>query len=272
MSTWASLIEWAIHYGVPRAEAEMLACDVAGQNRAWLLAHRDGTPPPHQEEQFRAMIRRRGRGEPLPYIIGNQQFYGLTFRVTPATLIPRPETELLVEQFLAIEPSLPLGPIADVGTGSGCILGAGIAYCGRFGIGTDISPDALEIAAENWRSIGLSDRTLPVVGDFLAPFAFTSLAAVLCNPPYVAPGDPRLDPAVALHEPAVALYSEGEGLEATRRVIAGAATTLVPNGRLFLEIGVGMANAVSALLTGWHDVTIHPDLAGIPRVAVARLR
>jgi release factor glutamine methyltransferase len=276
MSSWDSLVRQAaerlgpVAGSVARREAETLACHIARRNRAWLLAHGPDAVPADSEGLFQELLTRRAAGDPLPYVIGSQEFYGLSFRVTPATLIPRPETELLVERFLALEPDIPAGSIADIGTGSGCILGACLTHCRRAGIATDISADALAVAASNWRALGLAGRAFPVLGDFLSPLRPASLAAILCNPPYVAPGDPRLDPAVARYEPAVALYSGDDGLAATRQVISGAPATLLPGGVLLLEIGIGQADAVATLLAGWRDVAITPDLAGIPRLATAQ--
>ncbi|MEP0767649.1 MAG: peptide chain release factor N(5)-glutamine methyltransferase [Fimbriimonadia bacterium] len=251
-------------------EAEVLAAHVLGMSRSLLLAHMDDVPPPETVTRFYDLVARRAVGEPLPYILGYREFYGRRFRVTPATLIPRPETELLVDRFLKLEPALPSGPIADVGTGCGCILACALLPNGRIGIGTDLSDAALQAAAENLAQHGLSCRTVLVQTDLLRGVRNDSLAAVLANLPYVAEGDPRLEAQVAEWEPPLALYSGLDGLSLIRRLLPQAAAALKPGGALILEVGIGQADEVARLLSEWHDLTVLDDLAGIPRVVSAR--
>lgn len=253
-----------------RLEAEVIAAHVLGTSRSLLLAHMDDIPPREAVACFRAMVARRATGEPLPYILGYREFYGRRFRVTPETLIPRPETELLVDHFLELEPHLPSGPVVDVGTGCGCILACALIPTRRVGIGTDVSSEALAVAADNLLQHGLQHRSWLVRADLLDGVRSQSLSAVLANLPYVAELDPRLEPQVARWEPPVALYAGRDGLALIRRLIPQAAVALKPGGALLLEIGIGQADEVAEMLSGWHDVVVLNDLAGIARVISGR--
>jgi release factor glutamine methyltransferase len=252
-----------------RLEAQVMAAHAAGRTRSWLIAHGREIPTDGQRRSFDTLLVRRARGEPLPYITGTKEFFGLSFRVTPAVLIPRPETELLIERFLEIEPHLPPGSIADVGTGSGCILGACLRATQRWGYGTEVAPDALQVAVGNWRALGLEGRAHGVLSDLLACARRQSVAAVLANLPYVVRGDPRVEPGVARHEPPDALYSAGDGLTLIRALVLQAREAMKPAGALILEFGIDQDAAMRDLLAGWREVRLHDDLAGIPRFAVA---
>lgn len=277
MSDWDSLIRSAGERLGSLLDAQILAAHVAGKSRSWLIAH--GGDASSGTDALESLVERRAKNEPLPYILGWSEFYGNRIEVTPDVLIPRPETEMIVEAYLGLAPSLPPGPVVDVGTGSGCIMAALIgkddaklAVSGaerlsphrRF-IGIDVSLAALAVAHRNVPTASL------LHADLLSALRPSSMAAVLSNPPYVADEDPRLDADVAAHEPRVALFGGHDGLRFIQRLILSAQGILLPGGALVMEFGIGQANAVRELLSDWADVKILPDLAGIPRVAVARV-
>jgi release factor glutamine methyltransferase len=228
--------------------------------------------------RFRALVDRRAAREPLQYLTGVQEFWSLPFRVTPAVLIPRPETEMLVQTCLSLnERSAPF--IADLGTGSGCI-----AVCvarelpGAAVHATDCSAAALEVARDNAARHGVADRIRFAAGDLYAPLEGLGLEGrldfILCNPPYVAAADlPALQPEVRDHEPRIALSPGDDPQAVHRRLAEGAAHYLRPDGYLLAEIGWCHEEAVRGLYAGREDlrvVEVKTDLAGIPRVVVAR--
>jgi release factor glutamine methyltransferase len=264
VATWQALLSQS---PIDRRESEMLAGAVLGRDRAWLLAHDDDIATPDAEAQFRSWIRRRSSGEPIPYVTGHKEFFGLDIEVTPSVLIPRPETEFVVERFLAIESSLPPGPVVDVGTGSGCILAAALSHSNRFGIGVESEREALTVAVRNWSRLDI--RARPVLGDLLTGFRPNSVAAVLSNPPYIAGNDPNLDPAVAEFEPSRALFAGADGMDVVRQLAQQSSSILLPGGVLVMEFGFGQKAEVVRCLAGWDQVTVTNDLAGIPRVVVA---
>jgi len=220
-------------------------------------------------------VDRRLTHEPIQYIVGEQEFFGLALHVTPAVLIPRPETELLVEAVLGeIDPSANVS-IVDIGTGSGAIAIALAAHRPKARVvATDISQRALDVASGNARLQGLADRIRMVEADLLqgieheAPFD-----VIVSNPPYIpfAHGS-ELHPQVREFEPATALFATGEGLDVYRALIPQACKSLVPAGLLAMEIGYGQQLAITELLKEWATVRFLADLQGIPRVALARRR
>lgn len=259
-----------------RREAELLLRHALGCSSESLLAH---LPEPVNPEAagyfFHLLERRRGR-VPLQYLIGEQEFWGLTFRVTPAVLIPRPETEGVVEAAIARLSDRP-ARLADVGCGSGCIAVALARELPQAQVyATDISPAALAVARENAERHGVAARITFLQGDLLDPLleekGAAALDAVLSNPPYVAEPDLRsLQPEVREHEPRVALAAGPEGLDVIRRLLPAATRLLAPGGYLIIEIAAGMEARVRSLLSAplaWE--TTLPDLSGIPRVLVAR--
>jgi release factor glutamine methyltransferase len=260
----------------PRLTAEVLLAHVLGWDRARVIAHLHDPLAAAARKRFRALVGRRAAGEPLQYLTGQQEFYGLLFRVTPAVLIPRPETEILVERALAL--ARPRGaPVrfADVGTGSGCIA---IAVARELpcatGCATDISAGALAVARENALRLGVRGRVAFVRGDLLACFpARPVFDLILSNPPYVAGTDlAGLPGLVRDHEPHTALLGGESGLEMYRRLILQAAARLANAGHLLLEVGDGQARAVASLIrqAGLVLEEIVEDLQGIPRCLVAR--
>jgi release factor glutamine methyltransferase len=220
------------------------------------------------------LLQRRYRGEPIQYITGETEFYGLPFRVTPDVLIPRPETELLVEKVLASAASFQAPRIVDVGAGSGAIAVALAHHLPCAAItAIDLSPAALTIARQNAALNAVSSRIRFLKGDLLAPVAHEQFEIVVSNPPYVPTTDrPTLSVEVRDHEPALALFAGPDGLDIYRRLIPQAFAALVPGGFLALEIGFAQSPAIADLLasSGFHQIEFLPDLQSIPRVALAQ--
>jgi release factor glutamine methyltransferase len=244
------------------------------RNRAWLLAHDDETAGPAIVAVFRVLIARRRAGEPVQYIVGEAEFYGLPFRVTRNVLIPRPETEHLVEKAIELAGRFVRPRIADVGTGSGAIAVALAARLPQATVtATDRSGAALDLARSNAARNGVGDRIRFLEGDLLAPVAEESFEIVVSNPPYVAAEDrDSLAVEVRDYEPPLALFGGRGGLEIYRRLIPAGFAVIVPGGFLALEIGHGQQEAIGALLaaSGFHAIEFTPDLQGIPRVAAAQ--
>ena len=240
------------------------------RNRAWLIAHWNN-PSSHVAE-FSALIQRRLAGEPIQYITGETEFYGLPFRVTRDVLIPRPETEHLVEKVLELATHFFAPRILDVGTGSGCIavsLAHGIPHAHITAI--DLSASALAIARENAKINGVEVRFIK--GDLLVPVAGERFEIVVSNPPYVASADrDTLSVEVRDFEPALALFAGEDGLEVYRRLIPAAFDALIPGGFVVLEIGYGQEQEIRALLSanGFENIECINDLQGIPRVVCVR--
>jgi release factor glutamine methyltransferase len=244
------------------------------RNTAWLMAHWNN--PTDYGTEFRALIERRRAGEPIQYITGEQEFYGLPFRVTPDVLIPRPETEHLVEKALALAAAFMHPRIVDVGTGSGSIAVALAHELPDAQItAADISAAALEIARGNAERNGVAGRIEFFESDLLAAIAGERFEMVVSNPPYVPAADrDSLSIEVREHEPALALFAGEDGLAIYRRLIPDAFAVLASGGFLLMEIGYGQSQAVAALLTaaGFEQIEFVPDLQGIPRVACGRRR
>jgi release factor glutamine methyltransferase len=262
---------------IARRDAETLLTHILECDRAFLLAHSDDPLCAEHLAQLRALTARRAAHEPLQHLTGQQEFFGLTLRVTPDTLIPRPETERLVEAVLNFVAEKPAPAhslrILDVGTGTGAIPIALAKHMPTAEIvATDISHAALAIARENALRHGLSDRIRFVESDLLIALAGESFDIIVCNPPYVSLDDAStLTPEVRDHEPHLALFAGNDGLEIYRRLIPQAHTALIPGGLLALEIGFGQSLSVRSLLEEhhWHNVRVLDDYAAIPRVVLA---
>jgi release factor glutamine methyltransferase len=260
-----------------RLDAETLLLHVLAQNRAWLLAHIDDAADSETQTTFAELIVRRRAGEPIQYITGRAEFFGLPFAVAPGVLIPRPETEHIVEEVLRLAasfvPSSGLN-IADIGTGSGAIAVALAHALPRCCItATDLSPQALKIARSNAYRNGVADRIEFLEGDLLAPLVGRSFSILASNPPYVPLRDrASLSAEVSEYEPHSALFAAEDGLEIYRRLIPDARVLLVAGGWLVMEIGFGQKAAVEKLLlaSDYSEVHFVPDYQGIPRVAVCR--
>ena len=263
----------ALHHartlGVDRLDAQLLLADLLGQPRSWLLAHDDVLLNTAQSHTLLQQLTRRATGEPLAYVLGHAEFRGLRLQVSPAVLVPRPETEVLVEWALEHLPADTAVDVLDLGTGSGAIALALKQARPRARLcASDASTEALAVARANGQHHGLDVEWLP--GDWWAPLAGRRFALVVCNPPYVAGDDPHLG---ALgHEPRDALTPGGDGLTALRDIVAGAPAHLRPGGWLLLEHGHDQAGAVQALLVaaGFAPSETRADLAGLPRCTGAR--
>ena len=230
-----------------------------------------------QQAAFDALILRRMANEPIQYITGEQEFYGLSLRVTPTVLIPRPETEQLVEAVLAEVKQAGLISalrILDVGTGSGAIAIALAHHLPSARItAVDLSGAALEVAASNAASHALAGRIQFIESDLLEalPHREACFDAIVSNPPYVPTADrASLHPQVRDYEPAAALFAGADGLDVYRRLIPQARSALLPNGLLALEIGHGQRQAIASMLSDWKDLRFLDDLQQIPRIALAR--
>lgn len=256
----------------PRRDAELLLLRVLGRDRAFLLAHPDAELTAEQIAEYNGWLRRRAAHEPVQYILGEQEFYGLTFSVTPDVLIPRPETEHLVETLLMRVRHDQRLRIVDVGTGSGAIA-VSLAHSLPLTLVTalDISEAALAVARRNAEVHGVADRMRFLQSDLLGAVAGERFDAVVSNPPYVAEADREsLEPQVRDFEPAVALFGGPSGIEVHERLIPQAHEALNPGGWLLMEMGMGQRKALARLLSGWDEVSFVDDLQGIPRVACAR--
>ena len=255
-------------------DAEVLLLNTMGISRATLLAHPDREIVPNQQLQYEKTIERRLRHEPVQYILGQQEFYGLDFLVTSAVLIPRPETEHLVEAVLKpLTADNPL-QIADIGTGSGAIAISLAVHLPLARItALDISAEALAVAAANARAHNVADRIRFLHSDLLAALDQRQgiFDAIVSNPPYVAETDrDSLHPQVREYEPDTALFAGKTGLDVYRRLIPEANTALKPGGLLALEIGQGQQDAIATMLHAWQNVSFIKDLQQISRVALAR--
>jgi release factor glutamine methyltransferase len=262
-----------------RLDAEALLLHIIRQhasatNLAWLVAHQGDTAPLDWANAMRALVERRAAGEPIQYITGEMEFYRLPILVNRDVLIPRPETELLVEQALQLAPLFRGPRILDVGTGSGAIaLAIAQEWPEARMTATDISEPALTLARHNAERLGLENRIRFLNGDLLEPVDGEEFEIVVSNPPYVAERDrDSLSIEVRDFEPAQALFAGEDGLDTYRRLIPAAFGALACSGFAVLEIGYGQAEAVRVLLeaAGFKQVEFSADLNGILRVAAAR--
>ncbi len=253
---------------VPRLSAEVLLCHALQRDRAWLYAHPDGELADGACAEYERYLQERLQGKPTQYITRRQEFYGREFLVTPDVLIPRPETEHVVEA--ALEAGRQARDILDVGCGSGAIAVTLSLELGRAVWASDISPAALAVAAENARRLGARVRL--VACDVTEAIAARSLDLVVSNPPYVPlEEEAGLQREVRDWEPRVALFSGPAGLDMYQRLVSDAARVLKPGGWLVVELGFKTAGPVREMLGGaWGEVRILPDLAGFERVLAAR--
>lgn len=255
-----------------RLDAELLLATVLNKPRSYLHAWPELALTEAQARQFAALVARRATGEPMAHILGNREFWSLQLEITPDTLIPRPETELLVELALARIPGEAEWRIADLGTGSGAIALA-IAHerprC-RIDAG-DISAPALTVAGRNAQRLDLRNVRFHR-GAWYAPFAGALFDMIVSNPPYIRTGDPHLHAGDVRFDPHSALVAGADGLDDLRLIVAGAPEHLRPGGWLLVEHGYDQGMAVAQLFTqaGFVEVCTHPDLAGQPRVTVGR--
>jgi release factor glutamine methyltransferase len=255
---------------ITRRDAETLLAHLLAHDRAWVFAHPEAELDSDQIEAFRELTARRAAHEPLQYLTGLQEFYGLPLRVTPDTLIPRPETELLVEAVLTRVPHDRPVTILDIGTGSGAIAIALAHNLSQAVVhASDISPAALEIAHQNAMLNQVEVHFHR--SDLLDELPGIPFDVIVSPPPYIPSTDrPILHPQVRDYEPTNALFAGSDGLDIYRRLIPQAFQALTPNGLLAMEIGHGQQLAIAKLLEGWNNVAFLDDLNHIPRVALAR--
>jgi release factor glutamine methyltransferase len=250
-------------------EARLLLAEATGYSEASVLAHPERELPAAAEAKFRDWAARPARGGPIAYILGAREFYGLPLAVNPAVLIPRPETELLVELALGLEPAA----VLDLGTCSGAVA---LALKRRLPaarvVGVERSASALAVAQRNALKLGLEVELRH--GLWFEPVAGERFDVVVSNPPYVREDDPHLAEGDVRFEPRSALVAGPDGLESIRAIVAGAAAHLRPGGRLLVEHGLGQDAAVRRLLgeAGLEDIATWPDLAGIARVSGGGLK
>lgn len=266
-ATVAEALQQARQLGIDRLDARILLCTVLQRPSSWLLAHdRDALPVDHAE-RFAAWLQRRAQGEPVAYLVGDKEFHGLTLAVSPDVLIPRPDTETLVDwalHCLATEPFVQPPEVLDLGTGSGAIALALKHRHPQANItAVDASPAALAMAQANAQRLNLPLQTL--LGSWFAPVAGRCFDLVVSNPPYIAEGDHHL--ANLTFEPKQALTSGPDGLDDIRLIVAQAPAHLRPGGWLLLEHGWDQAEAVSQLLQGhgFTHVSTRVDLGGQAR-------
>jgi len=255
-----------------RHEAELLLLHVLGRERSWLFAHATDLVDPASGQAFAELLQRRLAGEPVAYLLGRRGFWTLDLAVSPDTLIPRPETERLVELALERLPEATPLRVADLGTGSGAIaLALASERPQARVVATDMSPGALAVAAANARRHGL-DNVAFRHGSWHAPLAGERFDLIASNPPYIASDDPHLARGDLRFEPASALASGRDGLDDIRLIIAGAAAHLLPAGWLLLEHGWDQGAAIRALLAdaGFVEVATEVDLEQRDRVSLGR--
>ncbi len=266
-----------IRAGIPEDEAaldaEVLARQVLECDRATLLTRSRDAIPSAFDRLYNPLIARRAAREPLAYIVGHREFWGMDFEVTPDVLIPRPETELIVEEALAIASRTLTRRIVDVGTGSGCLAVAlAVEFPSARLVATDVSAAALDIAGRNADRHNVGGRISFMQSDLLERVEGTA-QLIASNPPYVPDGDAgALQPEVARYEPRGALYAGADGLAVIRRLLAAAPRCLADDGWLVVEFGFGQDAALRAAAAemGWRVARTRADLQGIPRVAVLR--
>lgn len=261
-----------LHGEYAARDAELLLMHALAVSRASLLANPQRELSQAEEAQFQAMIAERATGKPIQYITGTQEFFGLAFAVDQDVLIPRPETEHLVEAVIAKLPKDRAVKIADVGTGSGAIAVA-LAHSLPLAqvAALDISPAALKVAARNAKAHDVNARVQFVESDLLAVCAGEAFDVIVSNPPYIAESEREgLEVQVREFEPALALFADTTGYEIYERLIPQAWNSLRPGGLLAMEIGFGQSARLAELLQAWQDVEFMNDLQGIPRVALAK--
>lgn len=268
-------LRWAVEQlkdgDSPRADADILLAYVLGRPRSYLLAWPERELSPGQWTAFQALVERRACGEPVAYLTGSREFFGLDLAVSNAVLIPRPETEILVEAALE---RLPAGPcmVADLGTGSGAIaLAIAQARPDARVVAVDASPQALEVARTNAERLGLRNVELRE-GDWCKGLADERFDMIVSNPPYIRKDDPHLAQGDLRFEPAMALASGADGLEAIRAIVACTPAHLSPGGWLLFEHGFDQAEAVAGLMrtAGLIGIETLRDLFGHGRVTLGR--
>lgn len=260
----------------PARQAASLLALAIKRDRTFLIAHPEYELTTDEQRLFDGFLERRAGREPLQYIRGTQEFYGLEFDVGPDILIPRPETEILVEKAIDLIGELPASRVCEVGVGSGCIS-VSILYQVRnaFAVGLDISDAALKMTAHNAEKHSVSDRLKLLRSDVFEALTAEKFDLVVSNPPYIPKIEyDHLQPEVRDFEPVSALTDDGDGLSIIGKIVYRSPHHLSSEGLLLMEIGFGQAEKVSEMFDHdiWNDVEIIPDLQSIPRVVMAQLR
>lgn len=275
--TIGSILKWSEQYfgshgaETPRLDAEVLLSYLLGQKRIFLYVHFDQPLTAEELARYREMVKRRAAGEPVAYICGEKEFMGLTFKVTPAVLVPQPDTETLVEAVIERLKGKEGARIADVCTGSGAIALALAHYLPESSVtATDISSDALEIAKQNAEALGLSERVQFFEGDLLAPLSGETFDAIVSNPPYIPGVDIEGLPREVRAEPRIALDGGADGLDFYRRLVHESAALLKDGGFLAVECGDTQAGAIAEMAKGggFGRTEIVHDLSDKERVVV----
>ncbi|MGO9210900.1 MAG: peptide chain release factor N(5)-glutamine methyltransferase [Terriglobales bacterium] len=258
--------------GSPRMNAETLLMFVLNSDRAYLYAHPEYELTADEQARYDEAIAERSTGRPAQYITGHQEFWGMDLIVSPAVLIPRPETEHVIETVLELARAKHAHRIVDVGTGSGCIaLALAMEMPWARVEAVDISPPALEVARANAARLQLDHRIIFQQRDLLAGAPADAYDFVVSNPPYVPESEPeQAQREVREFEPKMAVFAGENGLEVYRRLAPQARAALKPSGWLVVEIGHSLAAAVHELVKDWAEVRVTPDLQGFPRVVAAR--
>lgn len=280
--TIGRILKWTEQYfeqkGVesPRLDAEVLLSHLLDKQRIYLYVHFDEPLQAEELAAYREMVKQRVNHVPVAYIIGEREFMGLTFKVTPDTLVPRPDTEILVQAAVERLKTLPADAVrfADIGTGTGAVCLSVLHFLPAAEADTvDISPAARAVAEENAAALGLADRIVFHTGDLLAPIRENKYAAILSNPPYIPEADiAGLAPEVRCKEPMTALAGGTDGLDFYRRLCADAPSMLVDGGFMAFEVGIHQAQDVAALAAANPLIArteISKDYAGIDRVVIA---
>jgi release factor glutamine methyltransferase len=270
MLAWAKGLSNAHREESWRTEAEILLAHVLGISRTDLIIHPKRILEDHEIREFRSLIDRRIKKEPVAYIVGTKEFFGRSFQVNPHVLIPRPETEALVDLSLTAAPQG--GAVMEIGVGSGAVIVS--LLCERkdlIGYGNDISIDAIKVALVNARYHGVADRLHLFVGDLFGSVK-AMFPLIVANPPYVALSEAgSLQDDVVLHEPGSALFGGKDGLDIVKEIIGGILSHLARGGMLIMEVGHGHKEAIETLVEGRKELLLkkwEEDLAGIPRVAI----
>ena len=277
--TIGKILKWTEEYfakaglDTPRLDAEVLLCYVLQKERIHLYVHFDQPLSKDELAQFKGYIKERVLHKPVAYIVGHKDFMGLEFKVTEDTLIPRPDTEILVEAVISrLKTGGEPGVIADIGTGTGAICLSLLNYLTSLkAVTVDISEKALAVAKENAQRLGLSNRIEFFHGDLLEPIKDRQFTAIISNPPYIPEGDiDTLAADVKDYEPVSALAAGPDGLDCYRRLVAVAGALLVDGGFLAMEIGINQREELEKLAkeSDWGQVEVVKDLAGIDRVVI----
>jgi release factor glutamine methyltransferase len=257
----------------PHREARILLAHALGVDLAGLLRRRTDPVEPDEAERFASLVARRAAHVPAALLLGHREFWSLDFIVTPDTLIPRPDSELIIEAASGLHPDRKVGRILDLGTGTGCLLLAALnEFPDAWGLGIDRSPAAAMVARRNAGRLGLSGRAAIMVGTWTEAVD-GRFDLLLCNPPYIPAADvARLMPEVALHEPHLALDGGADGLDPYRRLFPDLHRYLAPGGVALFEFGAGQAAALVDLAgqAGLTILGVRDDLAGHPRVMILR--